>query len=61
MEGFYGIGSQIAEYNLPRTADLEYFYGKKMHEIVLSSFGKVTEGDDLAHYLVLVGTSARFP
>lgn len=61
MEGFYGIASQIAEYNLPRTTDLEYFYGKKMHEIVPSSLDKVTEGDDLAYYLVLVGTSARFP
>ena len=41
-EGFYGISSQIVEYNLPRTADLEYFYGKKMHEIVLNTFPKIT-------------------
>jgi hypothetical protein len=60
-EGFYGIGSQIAEYNLPRSADLEYFYSKKFHEVTLACFPKVAEADDLAHFLVLVGTSARFP
>jgi hypothetical protein len=46
---------------LPRTADLEYFFSKKYHEATLKCFVKVEEVDDLAHYLVLVGTSARFP
>lgn len=30
-EGFYADASQVAEHNLPRTADLEHFYTQKYH------------------------------
>jgi hypothetical protein len=36
-----GEGSQVAEYNLLQTADVEYFLGKDYHSVVISVGKKI--------------------
>jgi len=58
-EGYFADASQVAEHNLARTADIEYFFTKKYYELIVNNFGKVEKEDDFLQFLVLIGTTAR--
>ena len=58
-EGFYGDASIVAESNLIKKSELEYFYSQKYHELVISSYPKIQKEYDHTHIIMLIGTSAR--
>lgn len=60
-EGFYADACQVAEYNLIKLSDIEYFYEKGYHSMVVNMIGSASKAEDAIYLLLLIGTSARLP
>ena len=59
QQGYFADSCQVLEYNLVKIADIEYFYSKNYHEIVIKMEAKATSLEEMVYYMLLIGTSSR--
>jgi hypothetical protein len=60
-QGFLADGCHVATFNLVKTNDLEYFYSKNYHQIILELADSANLEEELIYLLSLIGMAARFP